>query len=285
MKLTHFCPLRFPPLSILAVGLLLVWSGIAAGQDALVSQRLTDAIYRGDGVIDLFNDLTAEQLAEFIDSGGGRLLLGVDVNENNSGNETSTSLGVAIEQIQLAISTSEGDFTFSDFYTNTTAVLRDAGSGVESEFYTLFGQSGSSQITGGNGFDLATYDDVLWIDNISLGGATILGAELRVTFLETPSGSSATEAESFFDFSGGFEDFALLSAADAIVLEDAATGVSEAPSSLVFSEETSASELLASEVTPPVTVIPGAPLPPLWLFGAFGVLAFVRQLNNRNERA
>lgn len=282
MQMKHFSARRFSPLFFLAFGLQLVWSGLAAGQDALVSQRLTDAIYRGDGVIDLFNDLTAEQLAGFVDSGGGRLLVGVDVNENKSGNESRTSLGVAIEQIQLAISTSEGDFTFSDFYTNTTAVLRDAGSGVESEFYTLFGQSGRSQITGGNGFDLATYDDVLWIDNISLGGATILGAELRVTFLETPNKFSATEAESFFDFSGGFEDFALLNAGDAIVLEEAATGVAEAPSSVVFSEEISASELLASEVTPAVTVIPGAPLPPLWLFGVIGGLTLVRQLNRRS---
>lgn len=253
-----------------------VLAGRAEAQDSLVSQLLTDAIYRGDGVIDLLKDVSGTELEAYISEGGGRLLLGVDVNEDNSGNENSDSLGVAIRQVQLSISTSAGDFTFSDFLTSTTATLREAGSETADEFFTLFGTGGSSQITGGGGFNLAAFDDVLWIDNISLGGATILSAELSVTFLDIAKGG-ATDAESFFDFSGGFEDFALLSRDDAILLEDAAIGTEAAPAGVAYSEvETVTTQLLADEPTPVENLAPAAPSPPLWIVGLLACFLVVR---------
>ena len=220
-----------------------------AGAQEIVSRTLTDAIYRGDGVINLLKDISGSQLTQYFNQTGGLLLLGADVNEDNSGNESSTSLGIAIKQVQLSISTTAGDFTFGDFYTNTTAMLRQAGSTTSSEYYTMFGQGGSSQLSGAEGFDLSSFDDVMWLEQIMLTG-TITRAELSITFLQTPN-SRTSGAESFFDFSGGFEDFALLSTADAILLEEAAIGVAAAPSGVTYSTTESATE----------AIIPAAPAP------------------------
>ena len=75
------------------------------------------------------------------------MFLGVDINEHASGNESSTSSGVAIKQAKLLISTTEGDFSFSNFYTNTSALISEEGSSEARQFYTLFGSSGSNQLT------------------------------------------------------------------------------------------------------------------------------------------
>lgn len=249
-------------------------SSLAQDDPTVVSQALTDAIYRGSGVIDLLKDVSGDQLASFISEGDGRLLLGVDVNEDNSGNENSDSLGVAIESIQLAITTSDGDFTFTDFFTSTTALLQKAGESGASEFYTLFGQSGSSQITGSGTFNLSTFDDVLWIETNDLSGA-ITGAKLTVTFLETQKGTQATSADSFFDFSGGFEDFALLNAVDAAMLESANIGTDSAPADLVYEESSPITALLPSSGGSGSTS-PAAPGPPLLLALVFGCLLLAR---------
>lgn len=125
----HFI-FRFP--AIHACCLLLLSS--FAGAQEIVSRTLTDAIYRGDGVINLLKDISGSQLTQYFNQTGGLLLLGADINEDNSGNESSTSLGVAIKQVQLSISTTDGDFTFGDFYTSTTAMLREAGDTTSSEY-------------------------------------------------------------------------------------------------------------------------------------------------------
>ncbi len=222
---------------------LLLLSSLAGAQD-IVSRTLTDAIYRGDGVINLLKDISGSQLTQYFNQTGGLLLLGADVNEDNSGNESSNSLGVAIKQVQLSISTTAGDFTFGDFHTSTTAMLRAAGGTTSAEYYTMFGQGGSSQLTGTTGFNLSSYDDVLWLEKIMLTG-TINRAELSITFLETPN-SRASSAESFFDFSGGFEDFALLSAADAVLVEEADIGMAAAPSGVTYSTTESATEAIVA---------------------------------------
>jgi len=137
----------------------------------------------------------------------------------------------------------------------------------------MFGQGGSSQLTGAGGTDLSSFDDVLWLQEIMLTG-TITRAELSIAFLETPK-SGSSDAESFFDFSGGFEDFALLSTADAILLEEAAIGVTEAPSGVTFESTESATGAIgaAAPVSIPDPVVsegtalaspPAAPAPP-WM--------------------
>ena len=263
MKHTHFTS----PRSILGCCLLLFSS--PAGAQQIVSRTLTDAIYRGDGVIDLLKDVSGDQLTKYFNQTGGLLLLGADINEDNSGNESRSSLGIAIKQAQLSINTTAGDFTFGDFYTSTTAMLREAGGKTSAKYYTMFGQGGSSQLTGKSGFDLSSFDDVLWLEKIAFTG-TILRAELRITFLETLR-SRSSDAESFFDFSGGFEDFALLSAADAVLLEEAAIGTADAPPGVAYTKEGSATGAIlvaapAAEA-PPLATPPAAPAPP-WLMVA-----------------
>ncbi|MBB5350893.1 hypothetical protein HNR46_001127 [Haloferula luteola] len=262
-----------------------VFAGLltAASAQDVTSRALTDAIYRGDGVINLLKDISGSALTSYFTQTGGLLLLGADVNESNSGNESRDSLGVAIKQVQLSITTTAGDFTFSDFFTNTTAQLRENGSSVSSDYYTLFGQAGSSNITGNA--NLGTFDDVMWLENVTFTGE-ILSANLQITLLDTPT-KNATGNESFFDFSGGFEDFALLSAADAAQIDDANIGVSAAPSDINFATTRSVGEAIAAATAgtspapeagapAPITSPPAAPAPP-WLFAAaLGGLAFLK---------
>lgn len=250
---------RFLPKAAAIQGSFLLFLSSLAGAQQIGSRNLTDAIYRGDGVINLLKDISGTQLTQYFNQSGGLLLLGADLNEDNSGNESNSSLGVAIKQVQLSISTTTGDFTFGDFYTSTTAVLREAGGTISSEYFTMFGQGGSSQITGSSGFDLGSFDDVLWLEQIMLTG-TITRAELSITFLETLN-SRASGAESFFDFSGGFEDFALLSTADAVLLEEAAIGVAAAPSGVTYTATESATEAIVAAAPAPTPAPEPTPTP------------------------
>jgi hypothetical protein len=235
---------------------------------------LTDRIYKGQGVIDLLKNIEGNSLASYFNETGGLLLLGADLNENNSGNESNKSIGVAIKAAQLSISTTAGDFTFKDFFTGTTSMLRESGSSASSQYNTLFGQGGSSAITGKGVVDASNFDDILWFENIDFKG-DITSAKLSVSFLETPgSKSNPTAAESFFDFSGGFEEFALVSTADAVLIEEKNNGMEEAPSGLKYEKAGSATaaikEALAansppaspSEPAAPSAPIPSAPIPP-----------------------
>lgn len=252
--------------------LLMVLSGSVL--HAQIPTTLTDKIYQGAGTIDLLKDLSADYLQQYLTTNGS-LLLGVDLNENESGNESRTSLGVAIDSLSLVITTTAGMFTFSDFFTSTTAMIMEAGSTVADEYYTLFGKSGSSQLTGGTtDFALGSFDDVIRLTNIVFEG-TLLGAQPNVTFLNTAK-TSTQGNETFFDYSGGFEDFALLSKQDAAVLESANFGTTAAPSGITY--DTSAptitmEEALAPPPAPaplPAPSSPGAPLPPLGLMVALG---------------
>ena len=202
----------------------------AAPAGAEIPTVLTDKIRNGDGVIDLFQDVTAEELQQYLQ--GETVYLGVDLNEDASGNESSTSAGVAIQEMELIIQTTEGDISFTEFYTNTTAMIQATGSTEAQEYYTLFGSAGGSDITSSTtGFDLSTFDDVITIDNVQVSG-DIIGAQLRVTFLDT---AGTGDNETFFDYSAGFEEFAILSSTDASTLDSAAVGLSDAPQNISYS--------------------------------------------------
>lgn len=268
-----------------------VGGGVLRAQDT--STKLTDKIYQGSGVIDLLKDVSAATLQSYLASSSG-LLLGVDVNENASGNETSDSLGVAIRSMTLRLTTTAGDFAFSDVFTNATALIKDS-SGATAEYYTLFGQAGSSQITSSTtGFNLSSFDDLLELRDVSFSG-DIIGAKIEVAFVSTVAKGGANEL--FFDFSGGFEDFALLSRADAISLESAAIGLADAPSTVTYESAPVSETILAPAPTPapapttdvaispapagggvaPASSAPGAPLPPVGLFAAAAALFLLRE--------
>jgi len=209
------------------VVLMLMMTAVPAGAE--IPTVLTDTIKDGDGVIDIFKDVTGTELQEHLQA--GTLQVGVDLNEAASGNESSTSAGVAIKEMELVINTTNGDISFTEFYTNTTAMIQEAGATEAQEYHTLFGSAGGSDITGStSNFDISNFDDVITFDNIQIDGE-ITGAQLRVTFLDT---ARTGENETFFDYSAGFEEFAILSSADASAIEAANIGLADAPQNLSY---------------------------------------------------
>jgi hypothetical protein len=210
-------------------------------------------------VIDLMNDVSGSELGQYIDANGG-LLLGIDLNDTAAGNESADSVGMAIKQMELVLTTTEGVFTFDEFYTSTTALIQEAGADSAQEFHTLFGTMGSNNINSGtSGFDVSVFDDVIEMRNISFTGE-ILDAQLNVTFLDTAK-TGVEGNETFFDFSDGFEDFALLTEEDAMLLEEANLGGDSAPQAITFTDSS----------TPP-----GAPLPPWPALAMLGILFLLR---------
>jgi hypothetical protein len=224
---------------------------VAVNVGAEIPTVLTDTIKNGDGIIDIFKDATSTELEEYLQ--GGSIYLGVDINEDASGIESSTSSGVAIKEMELIINTTEGDFTFTEFYTNTTALITEQGTSEAQEFYALFGSTGSNELTGGTtDLDISQFDDIIVLDDISFSG-DITGASLSVTFLDTAAGG---DNESFFDYSAGFEQFAILSSSDAELIEAANIGLGDA------APQTIAYDLSAPAGTPEPTwvlllMIPG----------------------------
>jgi hypothetical protein len=195
---------------------------------------LTDVINRGDGVIDVFKDVSGAELQQYL--GGESLYLGVDLNEAASGNESSTSVGVAIKEMELVLQTTNGDISYTEFFTNTSAMIQEQGAAQAQEYYTLFGNAGGNTITSStSGFDISTFDDVIEFRSIQVSGE-ITGAQLRVTFLDTAA--TGGENETYFDYSAGFEQFAILTSTDATALEGANIGLGDAPANISYSVDT-----------------------------------------------
>lgn len=226
---------------------------------------LTDTIKSGSGTIDIMHDVTASELDGALSEGA--MYLGVDLNEDASGLEKSTSQGVAIKEMELVITTTDGTFTFNTFYTNTTAMIQEQGAIDSSEYHTLFGQTGSSEISSSTeGFDLSAFDDVIEIRDISYTG-DIIDAQLNVTFVDTAK--NAGDNESFFDYSAGFEDFAILSETDAQTLDNANIGVAEAPTTITYTASTPSGGDLAAPS--------GAPEPHWLLLAAIPAMLMSRR--------
>ena len=196
---------------------------------------LTDTISKGDGVIDVFKDVTGTELQQYL--GGETLYLGVDLNEAASGNESSTSVGVAIKEMELVLQTTNGDISYTEFFTNTSAMIQEQGAAQAQEYYTLFGNAGGNTITSStSGFDISTFDDVIEFRSIQVSGE-ITGAQLRVTFLDTAA--TGGENETYFDYSAGFEQFAILTSTDATALDAVNIGLgADAPANISYSVDT-----------------------------------------------
>jgi hypothetical protein len=260
--LSHSRIIPAAPTRVLLLISLLVLNTAARAEIPTV---LTDTIKSGSGTIDIMQDVTSSELDSALS--GGTLYLGVDLNEDASGLEKSTSQGVAIKEMELVITTTDGTFTFNTFYTNTTAMIQEQGSTESSEYHTLFGQTGSSEISSTTeGFDLASFDDVIEIQNISYTGE-IIDAQLNVTFLDTAK--NAGDNESFFDYSAGFEDFAILSSSDAQTLDNANVGLAEAPTTVTYTSSTPS----GGDVAAPS----GTPEPPWLLLAALPALLFTKR--------
>jgi hypothetical protein len=260
---------------------------IAGSAQAQISTRLSDTVSKGTGTINLLKNMSADQFQKQVSS-SGNLFFAMDVNEDNSGNENRASAGVALERIELVVKTTTGDYKFTNFSTNTSTML-SAGDGKTSKsYYTLFGQAGSNEITSSTkSFDLNSFDDVISLKNVKFDGK-VLSAQMDVRLLDT--GDNRSDNSSFFDYSGGYEDMALLSPEDAQLLERASIGMSGVPKTVTFAQETSvvpAADIVTAQTPSPAVdptpvgditpaAPPAAPLPPLSLFVLLiaGLVAF-----------
>ncbi len=240
---------------------------IAGSAQAQISTRLSDTVSKGRGTINLLKNITAEQFQKQVSS-SGNLFFAMDVNEAMSGNENRDCAGVALERVELVVKTTKGDYKFTNFSTKTSTMLggsddNEGGKDAKS-YYTLFGKAGSNDITSSTkSFDLKSFDDVLSLKNVKFEGE-VLSAQMDVRLLEIGDGRGANS--SFFDFSGGFEDMALLSPEDAQILEKANIGLSAVPITVTFAQETPvvpSADIVTVQTPPPaVDLTPIIPAPP-----------------------
>lgn len=228
---SHGCPwpmvLRCVAATLAAAALQAV-SPVVHAQTAPASVRLADVIKSsGSGRIDLMRasgnvPIAAAALEAYrldhVDTSTGEprhyLALGIDVNENNKGMEQSTAQGITIAAVTLTVVRPTGTTTYTGFRTATRALVAPAGSTTRASYATALGEGGSSRITARNAIQ-AQFDSTLDLfvpDRLDDASSAVL--EIRLLAVNTALG----DPESFYDFSGGFEDLALLDRADAYYL-------------------------------------------------------------------
>jgi LruC domain-containing protein len=219
---------------------------------ALESSRLTDVIKSsGDGNIDVFNPSTTGRIIDgptleaFRQDNNGSIVFAVDVNEAADGSEKASSQAVTIDTARLEITIGGTVRTYTDYATTTRTLLARKGETTRSLYQSLLGDSGSNRITSNTDSDLynSSFDSTLTFDvPDDVSGAT--AARLYVTLLDT--NVQLGDPEAFYDYSNGFEDVALITREDAVLLDDLEAGQAEAP--LVLPAETVATESGTSRV-------------------------------------
>lgn len=216
---------------ILAAGvvtatLFLGWSALHAALTA-TNYQLRDVITGGSGVTSgkgSINVLTTKQItlsgpdleAFRADSADQKTLsFAVDVNENASGLETARAMGVAIKSARLDVVSGAATVRYDHFWTETQALIAESGTGSRKLWYTLLGDAGSNEITGRK-IGTTVYDSTLKFEVTgSLASATQV--TLVIELLKTDA--SFGDPENFYDYTGGFEDMALVTKATAKVFD------------------------------------------------------------------
>lgn len=205
---------------------------------SLSSVQLTDVIKsQGSGNIDLFKDIDAQTLEAFRVDGDGVLTFAVDINEDASGSEKSTSQGVSVQSIVFTVTYDDGQMVqlsssivTQQIFTETQAYLAQFPGTSRKPYFTLLGESGSSRITANNVIQ-DQYDStikVMYPQSIySATGRKATSARLDVVLLRT--NESLGDPEAFYDYSAGFEDVALVTRADSDFIDDYEAGRDEAP--------------------------------------------------------
>ena len=198
---------------LLAAALAVLLGVNSASQTQLTPLRLSDTIKQGSGVINLLKDIDAATMEAFRLDNAGRLVFAVDVNENNSGLETPRSQGVTVQSVSLDVSFPGGlKKHYTQFSTETQALVAPAGANVRQRYYTLLGDAGSGRITSNGKIGSQYFDSTLKLvvaDDLSTATAAVLTVQLLKT------ASSFGDAENFYDYSGGFEDMAIVTQASA----------------------------------------------------------------------
>lgn len=201
----------------------------------VLSTRLKDVIKaNGVGNINLFTPsspsrvINGATLEAFRQDNNGVLAFAVDVNEAANGQEKASSQGVALETVSLVVVIEGVTHTFTTFSTQTTSLLAKGSQTTRQAYYTLIGDTGSARITNSSTSDISNsdFDATLRVPvDIDLSNAS--SARLDVTFLTT--NQSLGDPESFYDFSNGYEDIAIVSEEDALYLDSLHAGQAEAP--------------------------------------------------------
>lgn len=201
--------------SLIAGIVLMLTAGISVAQ--VQSTALTDRIVQGVGEIDLLKDVTAAQLETYRLDNQSTLVFGVDINEAANGSEKRETQGVTVEDTYLqVVFAGGGTQTYQVYWTQTQAFVSPGASSDRASYYTLLGETGSSRITAANAVQEA-FDSTLAVQvPDSLAGVS--SAILVVRLLEV--NSKLGDPEGFYDFTAGFEDLALLSAADTAYLDE-----------------------------------------------------------------
>lgn len=249
-----------------------VCCGIWGQAWAASSGALTETIKQGTGDMPLLSTqvgVLAEYVAQYnksstTDAGRRAIAFGVDINENASGTEKSTTQAVTVEYAWLEVvkngqtkrygkapagTTTE---TGSNFYTETQAWVMNKTGTTREKMYTLLGRSGSAQISGATTIQ-NNFDSTLKIvipDGVDLTGATTAKLYVRLADLKVTLG----DPEQFYDFTGGFEDVALLNKTDSDFLDTNPTKLAprtEAPGGVILSPEGTSTQQSTSVSAPP----------------------------------
>ncbi len=200
---------------------------------AVNSVKLKDTIKQGEGIIDMFkaqqakNDLSSVDLESLRNAHNGKIIFAVDINESANGTEKAATQGVAIKSAKLVFNIDGTNYEYVNFVTPTSSLLAEAGSQSRSFYYTLIGETGSSRLTGSQNTDVTQLYDALLSFDVDINISQAEQAMLYVELLET--NGSLGDPEAFYDFTGGFEDVALINPEDARYLEELAPGVELAP--------------------------------------------------------
>lgn len=211
---------------VMLLGVSLVAALAGSSASAAASAVLTDVIKStGSGTINLFKDVTAAQLEQLRLDNGGALVLAVDVNEAASGTEKADSQAVALKSVQLHLTVAGQTYVYSQFDTQTKALLAEGTSTTRAEYYTLLGDTGSSRITSGHVIS-DRFDSTLRVP-VDMSVALATAARVEISLLVT--NQALGDPEAFYDFSNGYEDLALVTAADARFLDQQGPGRDEAP--------------------------------------------------------
>ncbi|MCF8168781.1 MAG: LruC domain-containing protein [Rhodoferax sp.] len=259
MKLLRYST-KFIATVVTMAGLAVGWTVLHAALTP-ASYQLTDVITGGSGTgagkgaINVFKTkqltLSGPDLEAFrADSADGKTLsFVVDVNENASGLETSRAMGIAIKSAKLQVVQSGASIDYTHFWTETQALIAERGSTERRLWYTLLGDAGSNEITGRK-IGTTVYDSTLKFEVTQpLTAAT--KATLVIELLTTDANFG--EPENFFDYSGGFEDLALITKEkskvfDVYVPYHPAVGFrTESPGSTLSTEGTSTLTAAAGE--------------------------------------
>jgi len=211
--------------------------GHSALSQSISSLKLTDTIgSRGVGDISLLKDMNAPQIEAFRAANDASLVFAVDVNEAADGFEKSSSQGVAVEAawIEAVFPGSSVPRVYGKFSTQTQALVAPSGSTTRQIYYTLLGDAGSSRITSSSKIGNQYFDSTLKVEvPDSLANATSIVLKVRLLNVNDRAG----EPENFYDFSGGFEDLAILVPADAAYFDRVL------PQEVSFRQEAPAMEL------------------------------------------